>query len=125
MSRKNISDKETKTLIALSGGVCAFPNCGKRLVEPGNASDDAAFLARWLTLLATVIKGHEATSPCPTTTGTNTLICFVVRRPSQDYRFAAKNVQCCSFATDQRGPRRSNSPSNNWLSVRTADHLGG
>jgi hypothetical protein len=44
MSRKNIPEKEMKALIALSGGVCAFPNCSTRLVEPGNAADDAAFL---------------------------------------------------------------------------------
>ncbi len=40
MSRKNISEKETKALIANSGGVCAFPGCTQRFVEPGNAVDD-------------------------------------------------------------------------------------
>lgn len=39
MSR-NIPDKEMKALIALSGGVCAFPGCNKRLLEPGNTKDD-------------------------------------------------------------------------------------
>jgi hypothetical protein len=42
MSR-NIPDKEMKALIAFSGGICAFPACNKRLVEPGNADEDAAF----------------------------------------------------------------------------------
>ncbi len=44
MSRKNIPEKEMKALLADSGGVCAFPGCNKRFVEPGNAVDDAAFL---------------------------------------------------------------------------------
>ena len=42
--RRSIPDKEMKALIALSGGICAFPGCGNRLVEPGNAADPAAFL---------------------------------------------------------------------------------
>lgn len=45
MSR-SIPDKEVKALITLSGRICAFPGCNKRLYEPGNAVDDAAFLAR-------------------------------------------------------------------------------
>lgn len=44
MSRKNIPEKEMKALLADSGGVCAFPGCTQRFVEPGNALDEAAFL---------------------------------------------------------------------------------
>ncbi len=40
MSRKRISDKEIKLLCLQSGRVCAFPNCGKSLVQEGTALDD-------------------------------------------------------------------------------------
>ena len=42
MSRKSIPQKEVKALCALSGGVCAFPACGRSLVEPDTEEDDAA-----------------------------------------------------------------------------------
>ena len=75
MSRKNVSEKEMKALLALSGGISAFPNCKTRLVEPGNAADDAAFLGEMGTSSATAIRGHGATSRCRMTTGTSTPIC--------------------------------------------------
>ncbi len=65
MSRKNISDKETKTLIALSGGVCAFPNCGKRLIEPGNTNDDAAFLGEMAHIVGDSHQGPRGDFPMP------------------------------------------------------------
>jgi len=62
MSR-NIPDKEVKTLIALSGGVCAFPGCPKRLVEPGNKDDDAAFLGEMAHVVADSRQGPRGDSP--------------------------------------------------------------
>jgi hypothetical protein len=62
MSR-NIPDKEMKALIALSGGVCAFPDCNRRLVEPGNADDDAAFLGEMAHIVADSRQGPRGCSP--------------------------------------------------------------
>jgi hypothetical protein len=62
MSR-NIPDKEMKTLIAPSGGVCAFPNCNKRLVEPGTTDDDAAFLGEMAHIVADSRQGPRGVSP--------------------------------------------------------------
>lgn len=62
MSR-SIPGRETKTLIALSGGVCAFPGCGKRLVEPGNAADPAAFLGEMAHVVADSRQGPRGNSP--------------------------------------------------------------
>jgi hypothetical protein len=62
MSR-NIPDKEMKALIALSGGVCAFPGCNKRLLEPGNAADAAAFLGEMAHIVADSRQGPRGVSP--------------------------------------------------------------
>jgi hypothetical protein len=62
MSR-NIPDKEVKTLVALSGGVCAFPGCNKRLVEPGNTADDSAFLGEMAHIVADSRQGPRGNSP--------------------------------------------------------------
>lgn len=40
MGRKKISDRETKLLCLQSGGICAFPNCGKSLIQEGTDLDD-------------------------------------------------------------------------------------
>ena len=62
MSR-NIPDREMKTLIALSGGVCAFPGCDKRLVVPGNGHDAAAFLGEMAHIVADSRQGPRGDSP--------------------------------------------------------------
>ena len=62
MSR-NIPDKEMKALIAHSGGVCAFPGCNKPLVEPGNATDAAAFLGEIAHIVADSRQGPRGVSP--------------------------------------------------------------
>ena len=59
MSRKNIPDKEMKALIANSGGVCAFPGCPQRFVEPGNDLDDAAFLGEMAHLLNAIFNALQ------------------------------------------------------------------
>lgn len=61
--RRGIPEKESKALIALSGGVCAFPDCGKRLVESGNAADPAAFLGEMAHIVADSRQGPRGDSP--------------------------------------------------------------
>ncbi len=52
-----------KALIALSGGICAFPGCNKRLYEPGNMDDDAAFLGQMAHIVADSRQGPRGVSP--------------------------------------------------------------
>ena len=61
--RRGIPDKESKALIALSGGVCAFPGCTKRLVERGNDLDAAAFLGEMAHIVADSRQGPWGDSP--------------------------------------------------------------
>jgi hypothetical protein len=61
MSR-NIPPKEVKALFMLSGGVCAFPDCGKRLIEPGTETDDAAILAEIAHIVADSRQGPRGDS---------------------------------------------------------------
>lgn len=63
MSRKNIPDKEMKALIANSGGVCAFPGCPQRFVEPGNDLDDAAFLGEMAHIVGDSHQGPRGDFP--------------------------------------------------------------
>jgi hypothetical protein len=62
MSRA-IPDKEWKVLLVDSGGLCAFPGCGKKLVEPGNHEDDAAFLGKIAHIVADSRQGPRGDSP--------------------------------------------------------------
>jgi hypothetical protein len=59
---RNIPEREMKSLIALSGGVCAFPGCEKRLVAPGTASDPAAFLGEMAHIVADSRQGPRGDS---------------------------------------------------------------
>lgn len=63
MSRKNIPEKEMKALIALSGGVCAFPECNKRLIELGNADDDATFIGEMAHIVGDSHQGPRGDFP--------------------------------------------------------------
>jgi len=63
MSRKSISNKELKTLLAMSGGVCAFPDCTTHLVEPGNSADDAAFLGEMAHIVGESRQGPRGDFP--------------------------------------------------------------
>src|ERR1043165_6339740 len=60
---QNIPDKEMKALIALSGGICAFPGCNRRLVEPGTKNDDAAFLGEMAHIIPDRRQGPRGDSP--------------------------------------------------------------
>ena len=61
MSR-NIPDKEMKTLIALPVA-SELPGCDKRLVEPANGDDDAAFLGEMAHIVADSRQGPRGDSP--------------------------------------------------------------
>ena len=63
MGRKNIPEREMKALIALSGNVCAFPGCTTRLVAPGNADDDAAFLGEMAHIVGDSHQGPRGDFP--------------------------------------------------------------
>ena len=43
--RRDISEKETKILFALSGNLCAFPGCTERLVYQDDGDENAVVLA--------------------------------------------------------------------------------
>jgi hypothetical protein len=60
---RDIPDKEWKILLADSGGICAFPRCGKKLVEPSNDQDDAAFLGKIAHIVADSRQGPRGDSP--------------------------------------------------------------
>jgi len=63
MSRRSIPQKEIKALCALSGGVCAFPGCGRSLMEPCTKDDDAAFLGEVAHIVADSRQGPRGNSP--------------------------------------------------------------
>jgi len=63
MTRTSIPQKEVKALCALSGGVCAFPGCGRSLVEPGTEDDDATFLGEIAHIVADSRQGPRGNSP--------------------------------------------------------------
>lgn len=65
MARKNIAEKEMKALIALSGGICAFPECSRRLVEPGTADDSVAFLGEMAHVVGESRQGPRGSYPMP------------------------------------------------------------
>src|SRR5262249_42653804 len=47
----------------LSGGVCAFPGCGKRLIEPGTETEDAAILAEMAHIVGESRQGPRGDAP--------------------------------------------------------------
>jgi hypothetical protein len=59
---RNIPLPEIKILFAHSGNMCAFPGCGKRLVEPGTAHDSAAVLAEIAHIVADSRQGPRGNS---------------------------------------------------------------
>lgn len=60
---RDIPDREWKVLLSDSGGICAFPGCGKKLVEPANDHDDAAFLGKIAHIVADSRQGPRGDSP--------------------------------------------------------------
>ncbi len=63
MARRSVPEKEMKALIAMSGGICAFPECSRRLVEPGNADDPMAFLGEMAHVVGDSRQGPRGDLP--------------------------------------------------------------
>src|ERR1700741_2587964 len=61
--RKDIPEKEIKILFAKSGNLCAFPQCGTRLVEPGTADDDPAVSSEIAHIIADSRQGPRGDFP--------------------------------------------------------------
>lgn len=59
---RNIPEREMKSLIALSGGVCVFPGCDKRLVTPGTDCDPGVFLGEMAHIVADSRQGPRGDS---------------------------------------------------------------
>jgi 5-methylcytosine-specific restriction endonuclease McrA len=60
--RTDVSPKEARIVYARSGGVCAFPDCGKDLVEPGTETDDPSFIGEIGHIIADSRQGPRGTS---------------------------------------------------------------
>jgi hypothetical protein len=57
MPRTKVPDKEWKIVLARSGGICAFPACGKKLTESGGSNDETAFLGNVAHIVADSRQG--------------------------------------------------------------------
>lgn len=62
MPRTKVPDKEARILYLRSGGKCAFPGCGKDLIEPGNSQDDHAFIGKIAHIVADSRQGPRGKS---------------------------------------------------------------
>jgi len=62
-TRRAVPQKEVKTLCVMSGGICAFPGCGKLLVESSTSTDDAVFLGEIAHIVADSRQGPRGNSP--------------------------------------------------------------
>ncbi len=65
MSRKRISERETKLLCLQSGGICAFPNCGKSLIRKGTDLDDPVVIGEIAHIVAYEPGGPRGDSSFP------------------------------------------------------------
>jgi hypothetical protein len=66
-SRKDPLDKEKHILFMNSGGVCAFPGCGKKLVENPTDKDDAAIIGEIAHIVADSRQGPRGKDPLSVT----------------------------------------------------------
>jgi hypothetical protein len=55
--RQEVPEKEMKLLCLKSGGVCAFRGCGRCLIEPGTALDDAVIIGEMAHIVADSRQG--------------------------------------------------------------------
>jgi hypothetical protein len=60
-----ISPKEAKILALMSGNLCAFPGCGRRLVAPGTEGDEPAVLGEMAHIVGEKRRGPRGTDPLP------------------------------------------------------------
>jgi hypothetical protein len=59
---RSVSQKEIKLLCLQSGGVCAFPGCGRYLVEAGTLQDDPVVLGEIAHIVAESRQGPRGTA---------------------------------------------------------------
>jgi len=62
---RNYAEKDIKLLFALSGGYCAFPNCGAQLVAPATDSDPAVVLGQICHMVASSDDGPRGDAEFP------------------------------------------------------------
>lgn len=60
---RSIAQTETKLLFARSGGICAFPHCGRSLVEPGSVTDGAVVVGEIAHIVADSRQGPRGREP--------------------------------------------------------------
>ncbi len=60
---RSIPQSETKILFARSGGICAFPYCGRSLVEPGSLTDGAVMVGEVAHIVAESRQGPRGRAP--------------------------------------------------------------
>jgi hypothetical protein len=60
---RSTPQSELKILFAQSGGICAFPRCGRSLVEPGSASDPAVMVGEAAHIVADSRQGPRGREP--------------------------------------------------------------
>lgn len=56
---------DLKILFSESGGICAFPNCGRQLLHPATEADEAVLLANVAHIVAESPAGPRGHSPLP------------------------------------------------------------
>ena len=61
-NRTDVSAKEARIVYTRSGGVCAFPDCGTELIEPGKGADDPSFLGEIAHIVADSRQGPRGES---------------------------------------------------------------
>jgi hypothetical protein len=60
---RNITSADVKRLLLDSGGICAFPECGRRLVSPDSAEESGAIIAELAHIVADSREGPRGNVP--------------------------------------------------------------
>src|SRR5260370_10012217 len=60
---RNITSADVKRLLLDSGGICAFPECGRRLVSPDSAEESGAITAELAHIVADSREGPRGNVP--------------------------------------------------------------
>jgi hypothetical protein len=63
MPRTDVPEKEARIVYLRSEGRCAFPGCGRELIEPGNTDDDSAYIGEIAHIVADSRQGPRGNSP--------------------------------------------------------------
>ena len=58
-----IPEKEARIVYLRSGGRCAFPGCGRELIEPGKTGDDSTYIGEIAHIVADSRQGPRGNSP--------------------------------------------------------------